>query len=111
MPTRTSNSTRKALPSDRFADGDWLHLRKGLKSYTLVELDSLDDYAEPKAPSKPRHLTLKRARGDDDLISAARSANEVLIQRHTSDNYFDRTAEIEEGTIVLPEMVPRAVTI
>lgn len=38
-------------------------------------------------------------------------ANGVLKQRYGSDDYFERTAEIEEATIVLPEMVPCAVTI
>jgi hypothetical protein len=50
-PARTSSNTNKALPSERLADSGRLHLRKGLKSHTSVELDSLDDdYAEPKAP-------------------------------------------------------------
>jgi hypothetical protein len=62
-----------------------------------------------EGPSKPRHLTLERERSDAKTISFRQvdePANGVLIPRNSSDDYFDRTAEIEEATIVLPEMAP-----
>jgi hypothetical protein len=44
-------------------------------------------------------------------LASERLADNGWIQRTRSDNYFDRAAEIDEATIVLPEMVPLAVTI